>query len=278
LDELGTGTYKGFQGGLYPGGKNHDLFPHDRIGVALANAVEPRSSLGTPDRANGKIVFLSIGMSNAYDEFASFISLARSDPLRDPHVLAVNGAEAGQAALDIANPASPYWLNVDRRLADAGASRLQVAAVWLKEADRNPTLPFPVHALVLKQELSTIVTDLKVFFPNLWLVYVSSRIYGGYASTPLNPEPYAYESGFSVKWLIQDQILGLLPVGLAPWLSWGPYLWADGIRSRADGLNWLCEDFLSDGTHLTSSGRTKVAQRLLNFVHSDPTASVWYRP
>lgn len=37
---------------------------------------------------------------------------------------------------------------------------------------------------------------------------MSSRTYGGYATTELNPEPYAYQSGFSVKWLVQDQLEG----------------------------------------------------------------------
>ncbi len=45
-------------------------------------------------------------------------------------------------------------------------------------------------------------------FPNLRIAYVSSQTYGGYATTPLNPEPFAYESGFAVKWLIADQISG----------------------------------------------------------------------
>src|SRR3712207_7046545 len=39
------------------------------------------------------------------------------------------------------------------------------------------------------------------------------------ASTPLNPEPYAYQSGFAVKWLIQDRVRGRI-MG-RPWLAWG---------------------------------------------------------
>jgi len=36
--------------------------------------------------------------------------------------------------------------------------------------------------------------------------FLSSRIYAGYATTLLNPEPYAFESGFSVQRLVQAQI------------------------------------------------------------------------
>ena len=48
-------------------------------------------------------------------------------------------------------------------------------------------------------------------FPNLKLVYFSSRVYAGYSNgvgTPDNPEPYAYEVGFAVKWAIGDQLNG----------------------------------------------------------------------
>ena len=47
---------------------------------------------------------------------------------------------------------------------------------------------------------------------------LSSRIYAGYAVTPLNPEPYAYESAFSVRGLIQQQMAGgkTLPTRNAP--------------------------------------------------------------
>lgn len=76
-------------------------------------------------------------------------------------------------------------------------------------------------------------------FPNLQLAYLSSRIQGGYATTNLNPEPYAYESGFAVKRVIETQLGGSLPhpssggTAVAPWISWGPYLWADGLTPRA---------------------------------------------
>lgn len=131
--------------------------------------------------------------------------------------------------------------------------------------------------------LHAIMQILKVHFPNLWLVYASSRIYAGYATTALNPEPYAYGSAWSVKWLVESQLNGTFALQfpdkgvLAPWLSWGPYLWADGLAPRGDGLVWLCTDFAADGTHPNIAGSRKVAQLLLDFVHTDPTAQLWYR-
>jgi hypothetical protein len=118
------------------------------------------------------------------------------------------------------------------------------------------------------------------------VAYLSSRIYAGYATTALNPEPYAYEGAFAVRWLIQSQVQGdpLLnfdpakgPV-MTPALLWGPYLWTDGVKPRqVDKLVWLKEDVsTTDGTHPSDLGREKVAGLLLDFVHNNPLASPWY--
>ncbi len=121
-------------------------------------------------------------------------------------------------------------------------------------------------------------------YPNLRIAYLSSRIYAGYAVTPLNPEPYAYETAFAVKWLIADQIAGKPELNFdsrrgnirSPWLAWGPYLWTDGVKGRKDGLVWRREDLGEDGTHPSPSGRAKVARMLLDFLKSDPTARAWF--
>jgi lysophospholipase L1-like esterase len=48
------------------------------------------------------------------------------------------------------------------------------------------------------------------------------------------------------------------------------------LRPRSDGLTWACSDLADDGTHPSSTGRQKVAQLLLDFVRTDPTAREWY--
>ncbi len=116
-------------------------------------------------------------------------------------------------------------------------------------------------------------------------MYLSSRTYGGYATTGLNPEPYAFESGFSVKWLIEQQIDGDKSLNFdpargevkAPWLSWGPYLWANGSTKREDGFAYEPDDFTSnDGTHQSPSGQRKVGQLLLKFFETDSTTKPWF--
>jgi hypothetical protein len=143
----------------------------------------------------------------------------------------------------------------------------------MKQAFQLPTRLFPVEARALYGYLVENVRILERRFPNLKIIYLSSRTYGGYATTPLNPEPHAYESAFSVKWLIADRVAGRLK---GPWLAWGPYLWADGVRGRGDGLAYLREDFENDGTHPSMAGRAKVAKLLLDFLKADATARPWF--
>ncbi len=138
--------------------------------------------------------------------------------------------------------------------------------------------------------MGNVVRALKTRYPHLQLVFTSSRIYAGYASTTLNPEPYAYESGFSSKWLIQAQIDQTRNSGVvvdaragdlnlatgAPWIAWGPSLWADGTTPRFDGLTWVAGDFVADGTHPATSGRTKVADMLMTFFLNSPYTKCWF--
>ena len=88
----------------------------------------------------------------------------------------------------------------------------------------------------------------------------------------MNPEPYAYESGFAVKWLIQSRIRA----NRGAWMGWGPYLWTNGTVGRSDGLVWLCSDTQSDGTHPSATGQQKVAELLLKFFKANQTANVWF--
>ncbi len=272
-------SYKGQQVSLYPNGNVRPAV-YESMGLQQAGMIQPLDANGNAS-PTGRIVFLSVGMSNTTMEFSAFIPMAQTDPLRNPQVQPVDGAVGGMTAALIASQPDKYWPQVDQRLQSANATAAQVQAIWLKEADSNPTQPFPDHALALQSEIETIIRQAQARFPNLRIVYLSSRIYAGYATTALNPEPYAYEGGFAVKWLIEKQINGISQVSPGPaafpWVAWGPYLWADGLNARSDGLAWACADLRdTDGTHPSESGQKKVAAMLLDFLHSDSTARVWY--
>src|SRR5262249_29837496 len=202
------GAYHGMPGGLYPNGLNHRPDVHEAAGRALIAQVQPRNSSGQLDLLAGRIVLLSIGMSNATQEFSAFQAIANRDREKSSKVTIVDGAQGGWSADRIVADPNPYWSGVEQRLTAAGAGAAQVQAAWLKNADASPTGGFPASAQKLQSELKTIIQMAKARYPNLVLLYLSSRIYAGYATTNLNPEPYSYESGFAVKWLLETQING----------------------------------------------------------------------
>jgi hypothetical protein len=133
-------------------------------------------------------------------------------------------------------------------------------------------------------DLVRILHNLHDRFPNLKMAYLSSRTYGGYAASPSNQEPHAYESGFAVKWVISRQIsvdaeLTFDPAKgpvRSPWIAWGSYLWADGHKGRSDGFVWRREDFGPDSTHPSPAGQQKVARLLLAFLKREPTSRSWF--
>ena len=109
--------------------------------------------------------------------------------------------------------------------------------------------------------IGNILRAFRVRYPNLKLVFVSSRIYGGWGGSS-GPEPFAYHS-------------------TAPYVAWGPYMWPDGLVPRynvipspahkADMLStpapltWPREDFEIDGIHPSQFGETKAGGLIVAF-------------
>ena len=286
LPDLGTGKYLGEEGGLYPGGRNVPPPAHLKGGVKLAHEIVPLNAEGQRS-ADGKIVLLSIGMSNTTMEFQTFQRLAASQTDLNPHVVLVDGAQGGQVAAITANPESNFWKVVDQRLTAANVTAQQVQVAWIKQASPQPSQPFPIEVKKLQGYLVDTLHNAKDRFPNLKIAYLSNRIYAGYAEVPLNPEPHAYETAFADKWVIADQIAGKPELNCdpaqgavrSPWIAWGPHLWADGVKGRKqDSLVWRREDLLEDGTHPSASGSEKVAKLLLDFLKNDPTSRPWFTP
>ena len=263
LTDMGNRKYRGYRGGLYPSGVNRPTRAYLRKGTEAAKRVR---------RINGKIVLLSIGMSNASVEFAAFKRAADRDPQKNSSLVVVDGAQDGFDSRR-ARSQPVFWENIDQRLSDAGVTPEQVQAVWLKESVAGEQRRFPKDAHGLQSDLRAILRIMRVRYPNVRLVYLSSRTYGGYAITGLNPEPAAYDSAYAVRGIIQERIRGKIK---GPLLFWGPYLWTDGMAGRNDGLVWACEDVEEDGTHPSRSGIQKVVNMLTAFFKTDPTAKRWY--
>ena len=285
LTDLGTGTYMGEEGGLYPNGSNMRPASHDAAGVTIAHEIQPLDVNGNPD-PNGKYVLVSVGMSETQQEFGQFTGDANTDPTRNPHLVVVNGAQDAIVASDWADPAFGTWTAITNYiLPEAGLSANQVIAAWVKSLD-TPHGTFPSDETPTQSDLESIARNLHTLFPNLKLAYFATSIYGAYGNGSggsSDSEPNSYEGAFAVKWAIQDQINGNANLNydsaqgpvLAPWMSWGSYDWSNGLLGRNDGLVWACADYL-DGIHPNTAGREKVSNLMLNFFKTDDTTRPWF--
>jgi len=274
--------YKGEDGGLYGGGNNEPPASHQAAAAEALKKITPLDAEGKPS-ATGKIVFISLGMSNTFGEFRMFKEIADRDPAKSPAVLIVNCAIGGAGVSSWAKAQSGTWQQVDGRLKEAGVTREQVQVAWIKHAEPGPS-PDTTELQYAKQVSKDLASSLAIThstFPNMRLAYLSSRIYGGYNIAGIrrvNPEPFAYETAFAVRWVIADQIAGEKSgKPSSPVLLWGPYLWADGITPRkSDGLVWERSDLSNDGVHPSPKGGEKVANLLLNFFKTDRGARTWF--
>jgi hypothetical protein len=291
INDLKTGTFNGWTGGLYPNGSNYIPSPHKIAGKNIASSqVFPRDAAGNQDLVNGKIVWLSIGMSNTTMETQQFIPLANAYPNKNPKLVFVDGAVGGMTASIISTTSnsnySTYWNTVATRLSNAGVTASQVQVIWYKEANVANSTPILTYYDSLVAQIKRSLNIIKLRFPNARLCYMASRISARYASSALNPEPYAYYTGWAVKKVITDQINGDSklkysgPDANSPWLSWGIYLWSDGSTPQITNPNvfWSCgSDFQNDGTHPSVHvGAKKVAELLLNFFQNDSISCPWF--
>jgi hypothetical protein len=266
---------------------------------ALASASVNHTTLALEDGAAGGVLACSWTVAQGLPTTAcpgvtGIRAENQYDRVRDT-VLAVDTAAPTATAGCGAPPASPCL------------TEAQVQAIWIKEANSFPgTAGFTslcdtsiagcvnnstnTEAMKYESQLGRIIRAAKSRYPNLKQVFLSTRIYAGYATTPLNPEPYAYEYGYSAKWLIEAQIMQMrngtvdatagdlnYATGTAAWTAWGSYIWADGANARSDGLAWLSTDYQSDGTHPNAVGQAKVATQLINF-YTTSAYTPWFRP
>src|SRR5919204_23036 len=138
---------------------------------------------------------------------------------KNPQLVIVDGAQGGQDASRWTDPNAPTWATVNSRLRTAGVTPAQVQVAWVKQALAHPSSlgMFPAHAQVLQSDLEQIARNLKTNYPNIKLAYLSSRT-RPYTNDPntLNPEPFAYESGFAVRWAIADQLASVSNLNFDP--------------------------------------------------------------
>jgi hypothetical protein len=301
LNDLGVNEYirmdgarTGVIGGLYLNSSNLRPSEHEAAGIALANQIEPLDASGQPD-ANGKIGLVSIGMSNNRQEFDTFRRLfdSASDPLYalvNPQLEVVSGSLFGGVLEYWSDPDNPnynfYWDNLASQLTRAGLTHAQVQSVWIKTAEYDYLYTFPDNVEQYTARMKNLVRIVKEKFPNIKLAYLSSRTRSHwYELGSLSPEPYSFETGLAVRQVIIDQILDDPTLNfnpqngpvVAPYLSWGPYLWIDGDNPRSDGRTWPVS-YVSpnDCVHPETVAKEAAAQMLWDFFNEDSTAARWF--
>ena len=144
----------------------------------------------------------------AQQPWFEFVDLVNTDPSKNPHLVVVNGATGGATASLLASSTNNFWNAISYDyLPNAGVTPLQVVGAWILDVDGGPGGTFPHDMTSLQSQLQSIAQNLQLKFPNIKLAYYSSMNYTGYSdgAATLNPEPYAYESGFAVKNAIEDQ-------------------------------------------------------------------------
>lgn len=296
LPNLGAGTYLGFQGGLYPGGSNVVPDDHAAAGTTAATFIQPLDAAGNPS-PTGKVVLASVGMSTTTQIYChvnwepvtcnswTFTGQAlRSADVDNESLVFFNGAASAQTSTFWDSPFEYNYTRVDSMLVARGLSPAQVQVAWIllvrhptkDSPTKELTLPDPeANARRLERDLGAVVRSMQERWPNLRLVYLSSYPYGGYDTSGVVKEPYAYESGFAVKWVIEAQIeqarTGTIDAEAGDlsgaWLAWGPYYWVSKSKRSL---------FESDGRHPSKTGEKKWGGMLLDYLRAAPTAQVWF--
>lgn len=243
--------------GLYGVG---NVNPKQNFGIEQGYKVQKLDANGLP-ASNGKLVLLAFaGMSNARQEFGQFIKDAQN-LIGRKSVTFYNGNRGSWDITRIYSEWDAYKAWLLNGLSRANISTKQVQVLWLKNSVRGGGNLAAYLAPVLDRGLE--------LFPNVKQVFLSSAIYSGYSTSPARKEPAAYQEGLSVR-----EIVAQHPYDT--YVSWGPYLWADGVQPRSDGLSWVCSDFETDGVHPGPTAEKKASELLLKHFINSPETKMWF--
>ncbi len=291
LTDLGAGLFEGYQGGLFPGGVNTEnpASSHFKKGRNFAKNLQPLDSLGNINYDGGVILMGGFGPSIPGHLMDEFVPIVRdtTDAVYKTNICfdAIN-MSAGGKGLDyaIGIDSTKYWSNMKNKITEKGYNVLQMQVGWIYFNDKWDTaaeITFPDEPMQVADDLTIYLQLLKIYFPNMKIVFVSGRHYGGFCDTLMEQyaaisEPSSYYNNFAVKWLIERQITGdpdLRYFGInakVPFITWGNYFWTNGAEPRiTDGRNYPCEKFsLTDGYHLTDSTNVEDANYMMNFFYT----------
>jgi hypothetical protein len=309
-------TYQGFEGGLYPGASNVRPAAHTAAGQRIAQSIVPLDANGNYDAGGKIVFLpiggsltdvtwngYSSPPGNPYYD-NSIKGQALADPSTNPQLVFPDIILGGIAG-DWRNPNDPIYSLVEGQLTAQGVTPQQVQIVWVYPFPyQGPGLPvdwsWPSSTVSYRDSWKATMRALKQVYPNVKIAYLGTRHHIYTTSLTrwrfaLRGDPAAHDSAWSVKraihdsawsvkWAIEDQINGDPSLNydpaqgevFAPWIAWGPYLWADdNIPRRYDEFLWTCPD-VQDYSHPSARGVYKQAALFLNQMKSDPTATPWF--
>lgn len=285
LNDLGSGLYKGYMGGLYPGGANKPPTKYAADLLMISRNIVPIDKNGEASSEKGFIVFISMGASTGGKNMTALINKTKGNPLTNPYLKLMNCNQPAQVAplSAIADSANPYWLHITQILTLHKSGYKQVQVVYLETDDGEVTANFPNRPVLIKDKIEACLRTMKQKFANLKIVYVLGRTRTfSNTVTPWNTEPSPYYFGWACKWAIEDQINGVPgteykgPNKVAPMLAWGFYQWADSLPRITDNFYWRYSE-TKDGLHANEAGQDTLSTRFQKFLLTDVYASKWYK-
>lgn len=243
-------------------------------GYPLGLGTTPAHRLNAPRirPINNKVIMVSIGASLPNQVSERFEE--RTAELTNPYFNFVNLCQPAKDVNDWINDPA-IWTEVDNRLNTAGVLYNEVQIAWLQtDLLVTDTATFPDWPIRVQDSIEVLILKLNTKFPKLKQLYVSGRFYTGWSVDIKHTEPKGYYNGFSLKWLVENQIATGYPV--KPWICDDIYFWTDQEMVRADGFQVLQSDFKTDGIHFTSTGKQKYGDSLFNEFLYHPVASKYF--
>ncbi len=284
LNDLGTDTFFGYTGGLYPDGLNTPSGQYATDLLNISKSIVPLDVFGRPSSAAlAKVIFISLGGSTGGKNMHALIEKTINNPATNSRLKLLACNEAGfDAYLNaIADPDNIYWDHVSQVITGNSSTYKQVQVVYLETDDSTTKADFPARPLTIKKDIETCMRTLKHKFQNLKVVYLLARTRTFGKKNLPNREPNPYFFGWACKWAIEDQINGVPGIeykgdnAVAPIITWGFYQWAWTTPRKTDGFFWVPSES-SDGLHATPEGQDTLSRRFQNFLLTDKYAKKWY--
>jgi len=220
-------------------------------GTAGLNPVYGQTIVDSGSVAPGDTI-ASMGESNTKQIFAT---IRRSD------VNLVNSATGGCTIGNYArNNPSKCWNNMPK----------SAAIIWIKPINRSLGIDPGVYQAALEQDIVGALGEIEdriTGVKQVWLSghhatpYAADRVVRGVLKPPKQGEPYSHDSVFPIQNVVA-QYQGAYSFRLVN----SAYLWANANKQRADGLQWTCDDFVTDGVHLSDAGNAKAGDLVNQFI------------